>query len=153
MVKTLQQRFWSKVELKESGLITDCWEWTACKDNDGYGRLYVSKNKNILPHRLSYELFNNKISKNKEIDHLCSNPSCVNPAHLESVTHKENLERSNNIGLHLKSKKECPKGHPYSGDNLTIDNAGSRRCRICRNSQSKIYRDIKQLNKRGKKYV
>src|SRR5690242_20830629 len=67
------------------GLKGDCWAWTAfCFQ--GYGRLRMPGFKTRKAHRIIYEIFNGPIAEGLETDHLCLNPSCVNPAHLEIVT-------------------------------------------------------------------
>jgi hypothetical protein len=100
----------------------------------GYGR--VSWNGKLhSAHVLSYELAKGKIPDGLEIDHLCRITSCINPDHLEAVTHKENVARSphgKDGGLRKLAKTHCPSGHPYSGENLVISGTpGYRRCRIC----------------------
>jgi len=113
-------RFWCKVELSGS-----CWNWTACLNQYGYGCFLFNK-KPVLSHRFSYELFKEEIPTELVIDHLCRNRSCVNPDHMETVTIKENIRRG-----YWAQKTHCPKGHPYSGENLIKEISGGRRCRIC----------------------
>lgn len=70
----------------------DCWEWTAGKSVQGYGRVSFG-GKNKLAHRVVYELMVGPIPKNLEIDHLCRNRGCVRPDHLEPVLHAINVSR------------------------------------------------------------
>jgi len=117
---------------------TGCWLWTGSHDKDGYGRAYFQK-KMKMAHRVCYEFFIGPIPKDKELDHVCRVRCCVNPSHLEPVTHAENMRRSDiNTQRVVRSNKErakarthCPQGHPYSGANLYIPAGGERRCRIC----------------------
>ncbi len=74
---------------------TGCWHWTGAKTDKGYGRFYLNGNKHA--HRISYELLIGPIPNGLVIDHLCRNPSCVNPAHLEPVTHVENVKRGDHV--------------------------------------------------------
>jgi hypothetical protein len=86
-----EARFWSKVDA--SG---DCWEWTGYTDQDGYGRVGVGRRvdqRTIPAHRYAWELMVGPIPEGLEIDHLCFNRPCVNPDHLEPVTHTENMRR------------------------------------------------------------
>ena len=129
-------RFWSKVEKTDI-----CWIWTASKNNDGYGQFGIG-NKNYRAHRIAFELLRGNIPEDKVIDHLCRNPSCVNPEHLEVVTNQENVKRGlagktiNRYNPH-KNKTHCPQGHEYYGDNLYL-NKNKRVCKICkRESQIK----------------
>jgi hypothetical protein len=81
------ERFNSQYEI-----IHGCWVWKSYLSKIGYGRFYF-KGKLMLAHRYSYENFVGLIPDNMEVDHKCKNKSCVNPKHLEAVTHKENIRR------------------------------------------------------------
>jgi hypothetical protein len=127
----IEERFLSFVEPEPN---SGCWLWTGFVDAKGYG--YFSLNgKTNRSHRVSYELYVKRIPKGLQIDHLCRVPCCVNPAHLEPVTPKENVRRGN-AGVHNLLKTHCPKGHPYSGSNLYIHPNGGRGCRFCRKEAS-----------------
>jgi hypothetical protein len=69
-----------------------CWDWTGYKDEKGYGRIY-KEGLNKYAHRYAYEHFVGPIPDNLEIDHLCRRRCCVNPEHLEAVTHRVNVAR------------------------------------------------------------
>lgn len=107
--------------------------------NNGYGTLF----KHTLAHRYFYEIFVGTIEKGKDLDHLYRNRGCVNPKHLEPVSRRENvirgllpgISRANNL-----AKKNCPKGHPYYGENLYVAKNGSRGCKICRYEAHKRYK-------------
>ena len=120
----VEERFWAKVQKTE-----ECWLWTASTIR-GYGQLHLTtqpKKRMILAHRFAYELLVGPIPEGLELDHLCRQPLCVNPAHLEPVMHGENVRR----GLSGILTTHCPKGHPYSDENTYYDGK-SRECRICR---------------------
>jgi hypothetical protein len=78
------ERFWAKVD---KGDEHDCWEWTAFRDPDGYGRLDSGP-----AHRYSYKLAVGPIPQGMFIDHRCRNRGCVNPSHLRLATNKQNSE-------------------------------------------------------------
>jgi hypothetical protein len=86
---TLEERLWAKVN--KEGDENGCWNWTAALRN-GYG--VIGQKKSLLyAHRVSYELLVGLIPVGYQIDHLCRNRRCVNPAHLEAVTQQENIRR------------------------------------------------------------
>lgn len=110
---------------------TGCWIW-AGGDNGRYGTLNIGNHKMQPAHRATYELAKGKIPDGLHIDHLCRNTFCVNPDHLEAVTCKENVMRGEGLASINAKKTHCPKGHPYSGDNLYLHPNGSRKCVTCR---------------------
>ncbi|MBF6287141.1 HNH endonuclease [Nocardia cyriacigeorgica] len=104
---------------------------------NGYGRVRVSNRKKILTHVLTYETENGLRPEGMYLDHLCRVTECCNPNHLELVTHKENVRRGRVPRLQ-EHKTQCPKGHPYSGENL-IQRNRRRICRKCANAASQAY--------------
>lgn len=77
-----------------SDLPTGCITYEGVRDRQGYGKLKVPGSRNSrLAHRMCYELIRGPIPDGMELDHLCSNQPCVNPGHLEPVTHLENMQR------------------------------------------------------------
>lgn len=69
-------------------LATGCWLWQGTLDPLGYGRFGRK-----LAHRCGYERHIGPIPAGLVLDHLCVNPPCVNPAHLEPVTQSVNMQR------------------------------------------------------------
>ena len=138
-----EERFWAKVD-KDGPLPTwapflgPCWLWTASVTGPGYGKFYVDGR--LTPsHRWSYEQMVGPIPAGLVLDHLCRVRRCCNPAHLEPVTHRENLMRGASFVEENALKTACPKGHPLTGRNVVYWR-GHRKCRECDNARRRVLR-------------
>lgn len=125
--RTLAQ-FLSKIAKTDT-----CWVWLGQIDRHGYGRF-----GRRLAHRFSYQL-EHEISADLQLDHLCRNKLCVNPAHLEPVTNRTNSLRSGNVSGINARKVICKRGHPLSGNNLFINRQRRRICLTCRRDRWRDY--------------
>jgi len=126
-------RFFRMVEMKSS---FGCWLWRGALLRSGYGYFRVGSRTDgsyraVLTHRFAYENLKGSIPKGKELDHFRLNPglrqalcskACVNPAHLELVTRRENLLRGDTVSARNARKTHCPRGHLLNE---------KRRCRPC----------------------
>lgn len=108
-----------------------CWEWRACKDSKGYGA-FTFAGSQYRAHRVSYEFFIGPIADGLVIDHLCRNTSCVNPAHLEPVTNRENVLRGRGVSAGNMAKTRCIRGHEFSSENTRLFEELGRMRRVCR---------------------
>lgn len=118
----LPPRFWSKVRENPT---TGCWEWVACTNKAGYGRIGVGRST-VLAHRLSYEALVAPIRDGLQIDHVCRVRCCCNPGHLEPVTGRENVLRGSAAAI-----RYCYRGHPATRENIGPNGDGKRKCRLC----------------------
>ena len=127
--KTPTQRFWENVCKTDKG----CWEWMGRLRRQNYGVFYIG-GSDVYAHRFSYEIHIGMIPEGLCLDHLCRNPSCVNPNHLEAVTHRENLLRGDHYTNNFsRLKTHCKYGHEFTPANIyVIPSTGSRHCRTCR---------------------
>lgn len=120
-----EERFWQKVTKTDS-----CWLWTGAKGPNGYGYFGSGNGQSKLAHRFSWESIRAPIPEGAELDHLCRVRACVNPSHLEPVTHTENVRR----GLAGSMVTHCKRGHEHNEEN-TVLHHGWRECRICNNER------------------
>lgn len=123
---TIAKRLMKSVEFAGNG----CWNWTAAKSHFGYGNIFVS-GRGMYAHRVSYQLFKGPIPEGLSLDHLCRNPSCLNPEHLEPVTHKENMKRGFISRGKGGSDTHCPRNHERNDENTHVSDKGIRSCRAC----------------------
>lgn len=153
--RPVAERLWEKVN--KNGPIPahrpelgPCWIWEGSTSGKGYGRFWISPR--LRPaHTVAYELVVGPIPDGLEPDHLCRVRSCVNPAHVEPVTHRENTLRADRVamGAFNTAKTQCPQGHPYDEENTLFDRFGFRKCRECaRIWANERYRRIKNGNDR-----
>ena len=123
------ERFWAWVDKRDA---TECWNWTGATAS-GYGRFNVGNGKTVGAHQFAYKLLIGPIPTGLELDHLCRNPACVNPQHLEPVTHQTNIVRGDApavLRALYANMTHCRRGHPWDQVN-TYWWRGKRHCRAC----------------------
>lgn len=143
----VEERFWSKVD--RSGGPQACWPWLGTLERSGYGQFFDPNHEPRLAkaHRYAYELLVGPVPGGLDLDHACHTRDeqcnlksacphrrCVNPAHLEPVSERENLLRSRNHMADQAKRTHCVHGHELSGENLVMRSDGGRRCRTCKNA-------------------
>lgn len=115
----------------------DCWIWAGVCNEEGYGQIRVD-GKYRSAHRIIYEALVGDIPKGLEPDHLCEVKTCINPDHIELVTHQENTRR----GMAKTHKTHCKRGHELVEGNLiwSANQYGTmkRKCYICNKLRDKM---------------
>lgn len=122
---SLPERMTAKIKV-----VDGCWEWQGYVTRDGYGCV-IYEGRITRAHRAIYMLTMGAIPDGLLIDHLCRNRRCVNPAHLEAVTKRENTLRGNGVSAQCARQTACIHGHPFTAENTRIERGGKRRCRAC----------------------
>lgn len=138
-VEGLSARFWAKVD--RTGGPAACWPWTAYRTRSGYGRFNLGGKRIDTAHRVAYVLLRGPVPEGLQLDHLCRVRHCVNPAHLEPVTQRENLLRGATVPARYATRTRCVNGHEFTPENTAPGRTpGQRRCRACDRERMRRYR-------------
>jgi hypothetical protein len=119
----LPDRFWDKASPEPN---TGCWLWTGATVPSGYGQFGIAASKAARAHRVAYAALVGPPS-GPELDHRCRTRCCVNPAHLDPVSHLENMRRSAPaVATH------CKRGHEYGvPGNVSRRRKPGKVCLVC----------------------
>jgi len=124
---------------------TGCLRWRGSHNSKGYGDIY-NAGKYLRAHRVAYEVWIGPIPDGLEVDHVyakgCRYRDCIEPSHLEAVTHTENIRRK-------PRPSHCPEGHEYTTENTILRRRNNRpgtekSCRTCRNRKLREQRARKR---------
>lgn len=124
---------------------TPCWLWKLkVNPHSGYAFISINSERNYV-HRLMYELLIGPIPPGLQVDHLCENKRCCNPAHLEPVTRLENVQRHFKRHPVNPPLEYCSKGHAFTPENTVTYKYRKRKrdCKLCKRA-----RDVKAYLKR-----
>ena len=149
----LPARFWAKVGPTTA---SGCWPWIGAISTSGYGQIswpgFNKTRRVVRAHRLARAILAGDVPISSRdpildtLDHLCRNTVCVNPAHLEPASLRQNIQR----GVPHNSKKtRCGTcGGPYTH----IDADGRRKCRPCHRRANQRYYHRNKASKRSRKW-
>jgi hypothetical protein len=134
------QRLLARSERSAEG----CLRWTGAHTPKGYGHIVVDGRKRPV-HVVAHEVWIGPVPEGYDVDHVyangCRHRDCIEPTHLEAVTHLENTLRRTRLITH------CPKGHEYTPDNIKWAHPGKnglnrfRRCKRCVNEKRKAKKE------------
>lgn len=112
---------------------TGCWFSGLRPDSKGYAQVSESSSGHVRMlrgHRVTYEELIGPVPEGMELDHLCRVRACINPSHMEPVTHRENVMRGEGISASAAARTHCPSGHAYLPG--LVSSRGTRYCPTCR---------------------
>ena len=131
----LVDRLMYRTALMDNG----CWLWLGATNAKGYGHIRSVENGPLISvHRVAYELANGAVPEGLEVDHLCFERACLNPDHLEAISHTDNVRRGRHNQNH--GKAECINGHAFDDANTSIDSLGKRVCKTCARDRMRAHR-------------
>lgn len=107
----IDQSYKSKPRLKTEyseearGYKTPCWIWSGKPTDSGHGQIRRN-GKLIGVHRYYYERENGPIAPGLHLHHLCEQPSCIRPSHLQPLTPAEHAHTKKNTKLTVEKVRE-----------------------------------------------
>ena len=132
---TAWDRFWAKVDISDN-----CWVWTAGTTvRGGYG-WFNTGSQPMVAYRVAWLFLVGEVPEGLELDHLCRNVLCVNPSHLEAVTHRENIWRGESPRIEAARRGTCQRGHSRSESVLRTGTNKVVYCKPCRREKRAIER-------------
>ena len=138
-------RFMAQVREDQNG----CWIWLGprvrTRAGDQYGCTRF-EGRTEVAHRVAWRLLRGPVPVGLELDHLCRVTRCVNPLHLEPVTHRVNVLRGEGLAAQNARKSHCIRGHAFDDANTIIQASGKRSCRTCVN-EAQIRNRLKRLGR------
>lgn len=133
----IQKRFIENIRIN---LQTGCWDWQGKLNRDGYG-YFTTDRKWWSAHKFFYVYIVGEVTEGLELDHLCRNRKCVNPEHLDPVTHLENVRRGDRV-----SREFCKNGHHLETVGIYKENGPhgkTKRCAECARIATRKYKENK----------
>jgi hypothetical protein len=110
-----------------------CWLWTGSKQGKRwgyYGEIVLGRKpqqKHRRAHVVSYETFIGPVAPGLELHHTCHQTLCINPAHLQQVTHLEHMRQRKD-----RDRPHCKYGHVYTPETIYWNPRGVRECKVCK---------------------
>lgn len=116
-----------------------CWIYDSARPGH-YARVNIGGGQSRPAHAVTWEHYNGPVPDGLELDHLCREPRCINPLHVEPVPHRVNVLRGESPLIVLHREQRCAKGHPASESYRRRDTGRVVFCRTCRNERRRAAR-------------
>ena len=116
-----------------------CWRFTGTRTAYGHGRINLGRSHEGTEHvhRVAYRAMVGPIEGDAVVDHLCREPACVNPVHLEVVSRDENFKRGASANAKRHAALTCKRGHSYTESNTRwLDDGRRRSCKDCERARA-----------------
>jgi hypothetical protein len=118
------ESFWKRVE-KGADPYWDCSEWIPTRNKGRHGSCRW-EGRQQGAHRVSWQIHVGPIPDGHEVHHLCLNPCCVNPVHLQVLSPADHRRCHPPL-----IRPECKRGHRYEEGSYRVGKAGERLCLAC----------------------
>lgn len=132
-------RLMARVVETPGPMATPCWITTYRTTDRGYATI-GEYDRTRRAHVVAYEAVHGPVPDGLELDHLCRVRNCVNPAHLEAVTHQENMHRAFAVTGTGTYATHCIAGHEFTPANTYVCAGHPRFCRTCGNRRGREYK-------------
>jgi hypothetical protein len=144
--KPLADRFWAKVDRKGPD---ECWLWLGAKSRRGRGGFYGTirrEDGGYYNAHIAVWVITYGAKPEGDLDHTCRNTLCVNPAHLEDVSHRVNVLRGTAPNVILHREGRCARGHPRSEAVLRKSTGRVVYCKACRREKRREGKGVPELD-------
>ena len=147
--KSVEEGFWAKVDKSPGhGPWGDCWNWTAYKNKNGYGKFMLEAGtKSVRAARFAYISTHGQFDPALSVCHRCDNPPCVNPRHLFLGSHQDNMDDMTAKGRRIiwnTALTHCKRGHEFVSAGFYTTKAGTRQCKACIGIRRAGYRESRK---------
>lgn len=134
----IRRRLIKSIRGKFQKMPDGCWIWTGQRTKYGYAVLQLTiegRHSSFKVHRVIWTIKHGPMPHGLVLDHLCRVRPCINPAHLEPVTNRENILRGTGPTARNAAKTHCLRGHLLDESNINwLPQYGSlnRSCKTCK---------------------
>lgn len=115
---------------------TECWIWQKAKQRSGHALIKMPGGKMAKAHRVAYEVWVGPIPQGLLVLHSCDNGSCINPKHLRTGTHRDNMDDMVSRGRSCSGDRNFNKISPLKGSQIGLSKLTEEAVREIRSGMS-----------------